>query len=129
VAGPRPIGEITAPELLEVLRRIEARGAIEKAHRAHQNCGRVFRGAIHEHAPLCRLRLCGAKVEHAISKDQDRAIQTPITINQKEALPPLAWAAGWARELDDPMKGWSRELREREERRLAGIGVAPRTLT
>jgi integrase len=44
--GARPIGEITAPELLAVLRRIEARGAIETAHRAHQNCGRVFRYAI-----------------------------------------------------------------------------------
>ncbi|MDQ3776262.1 MAG: hypothetical protein M3461_18845 [Pseudomonadota bacterium] len=41
--GPRPIGEITALELLEVLRRIEARGAIETAHRAHQNCGQVVR--------------------------------------------------------------------------------------
>ena len=50
----------------------------------------------------------------------------PITINQKKTLPPLAWAAGWGRELDDPMKGWSRELREREERRLAGLRVAPR---
>ena len=35
-----------APELLAVLRRIEARGALELAHRAHQNCGRVFRYAI-----------------------------------------------------------------------------------
>jgi integrase len=44
--GVRPVQEITAPELLEVLRRIESRGAIETAHRAHQNCGRVFRYAI-----------------------------------------------------------------------------------
>ena len=44
--GARPVREITAPDLLEVLRRIEARGAIETAHRAHQNCGRVFRYAI-----------------------------------------------------------------------------------
>ena len=44
--GARPVGEVTAPELLAVLRRIEARGAIETAHRAHQNCGRVFRYAI-----------------------------------------------------------------------------------
>jgi hypothetical protein len=44
--GARPVREITAPELLAVLRRIEARGAIETAHRAHQNCGRVFRYAI-----------------------------------------------------------------------------------
>lgn len=44
--GGRPIAEITAPELLTVLRRIEGRGALYTAHRAHQNCGQVFRYAI-----------------------------------------------------------------------------------
>jgi len=44
--GGRPVGQITAPELLAALRRIEARGAVEAAHRAHQTCGRVFRYAI-----------------------------------------------------------------------------------
>jgi integrase len=44
--GARPIAEIAAQELLAVLRRIEARGAVETAHRAHQNCGQVFRYAI-----------------------------------------------------------------------------------
>jgi len=44
--GSRPIKEITAPELLVVLRRIESRGAIETAHRAHQNCSQVFRYGI-----------------------------------------------------------------------------------
>ncbi len=44
--GGRPIADITAPELLKVLRRIEERGAVETAHRAHQNCGQVFRYAI-----------------------------------------------------------------------------------
>lgn len=44
--GARPIAEITAPELLAVLRRIEARGALDTAHRAHQNCGQVFRYAV-----------------------------------------------------------------------------------
>ena len=44
--GKRPIGEIKAPELLTVLRRIEERGAVETAHRASQNCGQVFRYAI-----------------------------------------------------------------------------------
>jgi integrase len=38
--------EITANELRSVLRRIEARGAIETAHRASQNCGQVFRYAV-----------------------------------------------------------------------------------
>lgn len=44
--GARPIGEIDAPELLKVLRRIEARGVVETAHRALENCGQVFRYAV-----------------------------------------------------------------------------------
>lgn len=44
--GKCPIAEITAPELLSALRRIEERGAVETAHRAHQNCGQIFRYAI-----------------------------------------------------------------------------------
>jgi len=44
--GTRPARVITAPELLAVLRRIESRGAVETAHRAHQNCGQVFRYAV-----------------------------------------------------------------------------------
>ncbi|MFL6652886.1 MAG: tyrosine-type recombinase/integrase, partial [Sulfurifustaceae bacterium] len=37
--GNKPVAQITAPELLTVLRRIESRGAIDTAHRALQNCG------------------------------------------------------------------------------------------
>ncbi len=44
--GGRPIAEVTPPELLAVLRRIEDRGALETAHRALSNCGQVFRYAI-----------------------------------------------------------------------------------
>ena len=44
--GGKPIAEIAAPELLAVLRRIESRGALDTAHRAHQNCGQVFRYAV-----------------------------------------------------------------------------------
>lgn len=44
--GRRPIGEIKAPEILTVLRRIESRGALETTHRAMQNCGQVFRYAV-----------------------------------------------------------------------------------
>ncbi len=44
--GRKPIADITAPELLAALRRIESRGAVETAHRAHQNCGQVFRYAV-----------------------------------------------------------------------------------
>ena len=44
--GDRPISEITPPELLTVLRRIESRGAIETAHRVKTICGQVFRYAV-----------------------------------------------------------------------------------
>jgi integrase len=44
--GRRPIAEITAVELLEVLRTIEARGAVSTAHRIKQICGQVFRFGI-----------------------------------------------------------------------------------
>lgn len=44
--GSRAIAEIKAPEVLAVLRRVEARGALDTAHRVHQNCGQVFRYAI-----------------------------------------------------------------------------------
>lgn len=44
--GEKPIADITPPDLLAVIRRIEARGALETAHRALANCGQVFRYAI-----------------------------------------------------------------------------------
>ena len=44
--GSKPIVDIKATELLAALRRIEARNAIETAHRALQVCGQVFRYAI-----------------------------------------------------------------------------------
>lgn len=44
--GARPVADVTAPELLTVLRRIEGRGAAESAHRARQICGQIFRYAI-----------------------------------------------------------------------------------
>jgi integrase len=44
--GRKPVGQVTAPELLTVLRRIEARGVIETAHRARADCSKVFRYAI-----------------------------------------------------------------------------------
>ena len=44
--GERPIAEIMPPKLLEVVRRIEERGALETAHRALSNCGQVLRYAV-----------------------------------------------------------------------------------
>ncbi|MFH0785846.1 MAG: integrase arm-type DNA-binding domain-containing protein [Pseudomonadota bacterium] len=44
--GSKPISQITAPELLVVLKRIEGRGAVDTAHRAKHACSQIFRYAI-----------------------------------------------------------------------------------
>lgn len=44
--GGRLIHEITAPELLTAIRRIQNRGALETAHRILATCGQIFRYAI-----------------------------------------------------------------------------------
>jgi len=68
--GSRPIAEITPPEVLAVLRRIEGRGRLETAHRVRTHVGMVFRFAIAtgraERDPTADLRgaLPAAKPEH-----------------------------------------------------------------
>lgn len=44
--GPRPIAEISAAEILAVLRKVEARGRLETARRLRSIIGQVFRYAI-----------------------------------------------------------------------------------
>jgi integrase len=44
--GGKPVAEITAPVVLEVLRRIESRGVVDTAHRAKQTISQVMRYAI-----------------------------------------------------------------------------------
>jgi integrase len=44
--GTRNINDMTAPELLSALRRVEKRGTPDTAHRIMQNCGQIFRYAI-----------------------------------------------------------------------------------
>ena len=44
--GSRPNPSITAPMVLALLRKIEARGSQDTAHRVKQTCGLVFRYAI-----------------------------------------------------------------------------------
>lgn len=53
--GQRPIQEITAPEVLEMIRRIESRGALDISRRAKQGVGQVFQFAI-----ACALASSGA---------------------------------------------------------------------
>ena len=44
--GQQPINEITSPDVLRILRRVESRGVLETAHRIKGVCGQVFRYAI-----------------------------------------------------------------------------------
>ncbi|MCB1743606.1 MAG: integrase arm-type DNA-binding domain-containing protein [Gammaproteobacteria bacterium] len=68
--GRLPVAEVNAPKLLEVVRRIEQRGAAHTSHRALQVCGQVFRYAVAtaraERDPSGDLRgaLPPVKVEH-----------------------------------------------------------------
>ncbi len=40
--GANPIASIKPPEILQLLKRVEERGAIETTHRVQQNCGQVL---------------------------------------------------------------------------------------
>jgi len=68
--GERPIAEIKAPELLAVLKKVEAKGHLETARRMRSLAGRIFRHAIAtartEHDPSSQLRgaLIAPKVVH-----------------------------------------------------------------
>ncbi len=44
--GTRPIGEVKAPDLLGVIRRVESRGTLDTAHRVKFLAGQVFRYAV-----------------------------------------------------------------------------------
>ena len=62
--GKKPISVIKAPDLLEIVRHVESRGAYETTHRAIQYCGSVFRYAI-----------ATGRAEHDISADLRGALK------------------------------------------------------
>jgi integrase len=68
--GRRPVAELSAPEFLQVARRIEERGAVESAHRALQVCGQIMRYSIAtgraDRNPVADLRgaLASPQVQH-----------------------------------------------------------------
>ena len=78
--GKRPIARVSAPDLLAVLRRIEDRGAVETAHRAHHNCGQIFRYAIatgraeRDPSPDLRGALPAVKQTHHAAITEPKAI-------------------------------------------------------
>ena len=72
--GRKPLASIRAPELLECLRRVEARGAIETAHRVKQACGQVF-----------RFGLASGLCERNWAADLTDAL-TPVNVNHRAAI-------------------------------------------
>jgi integrase len=94
--GNVPVGEVTAPILLErVLRRIEGRGAIETAHRVLGICGQVCRYAVStgraERDPSGDLRgaLPPVKPEHfaSVTKPEDIGTLLRALDSYKGTLP------------------------------------------
>ncbi len=75
--GSRPVASITPPEIIECLRTIEKRGAIEVAHRTAQRIAAVFRYAVQTRRatvnPAADLRgvLKTRKVEHLRAMPRD----------------------------------------------------------
>jgi integrase len=76
--GKRPIREVTATELLSVLRRIESRGAVETAHRCKSIAGQVFRYGISI-----------GKADRDVSSDLRGALQEVIPQNHPALLDPV----------------------------------------
>jgi len=98
--GSRPIAQLTPPEVLAVLRRIESRGRLETAHTCRTNCGMVFRYAVAtgraERDPTADLRgaLPPAKVKHmaAVTEPQKLADLLRMLSSYDEGTPVVAAA-------------------------------------
>jgi integrase len=86
--GSRPIAAIGAPELLAALRLIEARGAIETAHRARTTAGQVFRYAV-----------ATGRAERDPSQDLRGALQPSKTVHRAALTDPMA-IGGLLRAID-----------------------------
>jgi len=75
------LASIEAPDLLAVLKKIEAKGVIDTAHRSREVCGRVFRYAIatgrakHEYRCGSRWRSCAR-----VPRTHHAAIIDPVKV-------------------------------------------------
>lgn len=86
--GKRPIREVTAPELLSALRKIESRRHHETAHRAKQKCGQVFRYAI-----------VTGRAERDITADLREAL-APVVLENHASLTDPTEIGGLLRAID-----------------------------
>lgn len=71
--GNRPIAQITPPELLECLRKVEKSGALDMAGRAREVCGQVFRFGIQ--TGKCE-RDCAADLKGALKAGKTEHFRT-----------------------------------------------------
>jgi integrase len=78
--GKHPIANLTAPEILAVIRRIESRGTIETAHRALTNIGQVFKYAIATGRTLTNPARDLAPALTPVSKKHHASITDPAKI-------------------------------------------------
>jgi integrase len=75
--GTRPLNEITPPELLAVLRKIESRGALESAKRTKQIAGQIFRYGV-----------ATGRCERDPSQDLSGALANPIKQHRSAVTDP-----------------------------------------
>ena len=86
--GTTAINTILPPALLTLLRKIEARGAIETAHRALENIGQVFRYAV-----------VTGRIQSDPSRDLKGALKKP-TVRHMAAITEPAELGGLLRAID-----------------------------
>jgi integrase len=96
--GQKPIDEITPPIVLEMIRKIEERGALDISRRAKQGVGQVFqfaiacglatsdptahlRGALKPRPRVKHIRASGIPVENASRFSTQTARQTPSRVD------------------------------------------------
>jgi integrase len=100
----RPVSDITAPELLSVLRSVEVRGKFETARRLRNTCGMVFRyaiataraerdpsvdlrGALTVHRPVPRPAIVAPDRIAGLLRAIDSCTGTPATVAALRLLP------------------------------------------
>lgn len=87
--GGRPMAEISAPELLEVLRSVEVRGRYETACRLRSTFGTIFRYAV-----------ATGRAQRDIAYDLRGALITPTTTHRAAIIDPKA-VGGLLRAIED----------------------------
>ena len=87
--GSEPVAELTAPDLLAVVRRIEERGTLKMSHDTLQICGRVWRYAVATgRLSETHLGTCAARC-----RPPRASICPPLPIRSRSAPCCACWAA------------------------------------